>query len=78
MSFFSQVEKAIDREFRRWTERVFGAAESDELLVVHRAILEDVDGRVQTVRRGTKLFPYNALRVRLVSPDADQIGRAHV
>jgi hypothetical protein len=68
MSFFSQVEKAIEREFRRWTEKVFGPAESDELLVVHRAILEDVERRIQTVQRGRRLFPYNRLRVRLVSP----------
>jgi hypothetical protein len=72
MSFFSGVEKAIEREFRRWTQKVFGPAESDELLVVHHAILEEVESKVQTVHRGERLFPYNYLRVRLVSPDADR------
>jgi FHA domain len=70
VSFFSEVEKAIEREFRRWTAKAFGPAQSDELLLVHRAILEEVEGKVQTVQRGKRIFPYNHLRVRLVSPDA--------
>jgi hypothetical protein len=72
VSFFSQVEKAIEREFRRWTAKAFGPAQSDELLLVHRAILEEVEAKVQTVQRGKRIFPYNYLRVRLVSPDASR------
>ena len=72
MSFFSQVEKAIEREFRRWTEKAFGPAQSDELLLVHRAILEDVAGRIQTVQRGTRIFPFPRVLVRLISPDPER------
>ena len=72
MSFFSQVERNIERAFRKWTERVFGPAESDELLLVHRAILEEIETKIQTIQRGNRLFPYNYLRVRLVSPDPDR------
>jgi hypothetical protein len=70
MSFFSEVEKTIERTFRKWTERAFGPAQSDELLLVHRAILEEIEGKIQTVQRGRHVLPYNYLRVRLVSPDA--------
>lgn len=70
MSFFSEVEKTIEREFRKWTEKAFGPAESDELLLVHRGILDEVVGKVQTARRGERIFPFNHLVVRLVSPDA--------
>ena len=69
MSFFSQVEKAIEREFRRWTEKAFGPAESGELLLVHRAILEEIESRIQTVQRGKRIFPCNRVVVRLVSAD---------
>ena len=72
MSFFSEVEKTIERAFRKFTEQAFGPAESDELLLVHRAILEEIEGKIQTVQRGKHLFPYNYLRVRLVSPDAER------
>jgi hypothetical protein len=69
MSFFSEVEKAIEREFRKWTQKAFGPAESDELLFVHRSILEDVESKIHTVSRGQHIFPYNHLRVRLASAD---------
>ena len=72
MSFFSEVEKTIERAFRKWTERAFGPAQSDELLLAHRAILEEIEGKIQTIQRGQRLFPYNHLRVRLVSPEPDR------
>ena len=69
MSFFSEVEKAIEREFRKWTQKAFGPAESDQLLLVHRAILEEVESKIQTVQRGKVIFPYNHLLVRLAAAD---------
>jgi len=72
MSFFSEVEKTIERTFRKWTERAFGPAQSDELLLVHRAILEEIEGKIQTIQRGQRLFPYNYLKVRLVSPEPER------
>jgi hypothetical protein len=72
MSFFSEVEKTIEREFRKWTQKVFGPAQSGELLLVHHAILEDVASKIQTVHRGKQIFPFNYLLVRFASPDAAQ------
>jgi hypothetical protein len=72
MSFFSEVEKSIERTFRKWTERAFGPAQSDELLLLHRAILEEIEAKIQTVQRGQRLFPYNYLQVRLVSAEPDR------
>ena len=72
MSLFSEIEKTIERGFRKWTQRVFGPAESDELLLVHRGILEEIESKIQTVQRGRHVFPYNHLLVRLASPDPDR------
>jgi hypothetical protein len=72
MSLFSEIERTIERGFRHWTERVFGAAESDELLLVHRGILEDIVGRVQVMSRGRRIFPYASLVVTLASPVAER------
>lgn len=72
MSFFSQVEKNIEREFRKWTEKLFGPADSNELLLVHRAILEEIETKVQTLRRGERVFPFNSLLVRFFSSDAER------
>lgn len=70
MSLFTGIEKTIERGFRHWTERVFGPAESDHLLLVHRAILEEVETKIQTVARGRRVFPYPRIAVTLVAPDA--------
>ena len=72
MSLFSEFEKTVERGFRRWTERMFGPAESNELLLVHRAILEELETRIQTVARGKRVFPFARLVVTLVAPDADR------
>lgn len=70
MRLFSDIEKTIERGFRKWTERVFGPAQSGELLMVHRGILEEVENQVQVIARGRHIFPYSRLLVTLVSPDA--------
>ena len=70
MRLFGDIEKTIERGFRHWTERVFGPAQSDDLLLVHRAILEEIESKVQTAARGRRIFPFSHLVVTLVSTDA--------
>jgi hypothetical protein len=72
MSLFSEFEKTIDRGFRRWTEKMFGPAESDQLLLVHRAILEEIEGKVQVVSHGRRVFPFPRVTVTLVSADPER------
>lgn len=72
MRMFGDIEKTIERGFRKWTDRVFGPAQSDDLLLVHRAILEEIEGKVQTVARGKRIFPYSRLVVTLASAEADR------
>jgi hypothetical protein len=72
MSLFSEIEKSIERGFRRFTEGVFGPAESDQLLLIHRAILEEVETKIQTLARGRRVFPFSRVTVTLVAPEADR------
>jgi FHA domain len=72
MSFFSEIERTIETGFRRFTERAFGPAQSDDLVLVHRAILEQVAGKIQVAGRGRRIFPYPRVIVTLVSPDLDR------
>jgi hypothetical protein len=69
MSLFTNFEKTIERGFRHWTEKVFGPAQSSELLLIHRAILEEIESKVQTVARGARVFPFAQVTVTLVSAD---------
>jgi hypothetical protein len=70
MSIFSEIEKTIERGFHRFAERMFGPADSSELLLLHRAILADVESKVQVVARGRRLFPFARVVVTLVSAEA--------
>jgi hypothetical protein len=77
MSLFSDLEKTIERGFSRWTERVFGKAEAGQLLLAHRAILEEILGKVTPAARGRRVFPYPRVIVKLASPDAEQRAIYH-
>jgi hypothetical protein len=72
MKLFTGIEKTIERGFRHWTEKVFGEAQADELLLVHRAMLEEIEGKVQILARGKRVFPYSRVTVTLSSPDAER------
>ena len=72
MSLFSEIEKTIERGFRRWTERMFGPGQSDDLIIVHRAVIEEITGKVQTMARGERVFPFTRATVTLVSADAER------
>jgi hypothetical protein len=72
MSLFSDIEKSIERGFRKWTERAFGPAQSGELLLVHRAILEEIESKSQIATRGKRIFPYRQVAITLVSADPDR------
>jgi len=72
MSLFSEIEKTIERGFQRWTERMFGPADSDQLLLVHRAVLAEIEAKIQVIARGRRVFPYPHLTITLVSADPDR------
>ncbi len=72
MNLFSGIEKSIERGFQRWTERLFGAAESNELLLTHRAILGEIETKIETLARGRRLFPFARVVVTMVSADANR------
>ena len=71
MSLFSEIEKSIERGFRRWTERMFGASQADDLVTLHHAILEEIEGKVEVAARGLRVFPYAHLVVTLMSADPE-------
>jgi FHA domain len=72
MSLFSDIEKTIESGFRRWTERAFGPAQLDDLILLHRAILEQIESKVQVMARGKRVFPFPKVVVTLVSDDAER------
>ncbi len=72
MSLFSEFEKTIERGFKRWTERVFGPGSADQLVLIHRGILAEIESKVETLARGRRVFPYSHIIVTLVSPEPER------
>jgi hypothetical protein len=72
MSLFSEIEQTIERGFHRFAERMFGPADSNELLLLHRAILAEVEAKVQIVARGRRVFPFASVVVTLVAAEAER------
>jgi hypothetical protein len=72
MSLFSEIEKTIERGFHRFAERMFGPADSNELLLLHRAILAEVESKVQIVARGRRVFPFARVVVTLAAAEAER------
>jgi hypothetical protein len=72
MSLFSEIEKSIERGFRMWTDRLFGPGQSDDLIVMHRAILDEIAGKVRTMARGERVMPFTRVVVTLTAADAER------
>jgi FHA domain-containing protein len=66
MSLLSEIEKSIDRAFRAWTQRAFGRERSDDLVILHRSILSEIENKVEVLARGKKVFPFGKVTVTIV------------
>jgi hypothetical protein len=66
MSLFSDIEKTIDRAFRSFARQAFGAERSNDLVVMHHSILEEIETKVQVLARGQKVFPFPRVNVTIV------------
>ncbi|HTS61183.1 MAG TPA: FHA domain-containing protein [Candidatus Acidoferrales bacterium] len=70
MSLLTEIEKTIDRAFRSWTQRAFGPERANDLVILHRAILEEILGKVEVLARGQRVFPYGYVVVTIVGDTA--------
>jgi hypothetical protein len=68
MSIFSSFERTVEREFRRWTGKMFGPADSESLVILRRAVLDRIGAGLEQFR-GLKNFPYTRIRIRFISAD---------
>jgi hypothetical protein len=66
MSIFAEIEKTIDKAFRSFTRQAFGAERSSDLVVLHHAILAEIEGKVQVLARGQRVFPFPQVIVTIV------------
>ncbi len=74
MSIVRRMEKQLDQRLRRLFSHGDESAPEQrlELVEIQRAILDDIVARVQTLRRGKRVFPYNDVTVRIHARDAQE------
>jgi hypothetical protein len=66
MSLFTDIEKTIDKAFRSFARQAFGAERTNDLVVLHHSILEEIESKVQVLARGQHVFPFPQVNVTIV------------
>jgi hypothetical protein len=69
MSRLHEFERMIDGKLRALFRGPEGQGQKRELVEVHRAILDEVAGRIETLPRGRRAFAYPHLAVSILLPD---------
>ena len=68
MSLLKETEK-LEEKVRQLIEGLFGKEAAREPLEIRRAILREIEGKIEPVSRNQKAFPFNRLRVHLFASD---------
>jgi hypothetical protein len=70
VSILRRFERQVDEKLRK----LFSASESEsqDMLEIHRSILDEVTTKIQPLRRGKRGFPYNHLLVHIPVVDPER------
>jgi hypothetical protein len=72
LSFFEELEKNIDRRVRAFFQAGENVNSGREIIEIQRAILDDLDSRVEKLPRDRRVFPFNDVVVRVTAPSAER------
>jgi hypothetical protein len=72
MSRLHEFERLIDEKLRSLFRSPAQEPERREVIEVHRAILDEVASRIETMPRGRRIFAYPHLTVRVLPPDPER------
>jgi len=68
MSLLKEAEK-LEEKVRKLIERIFGKEAAREPLEIRRAILREIEDKIEPVGRDGRAFPFSRVRVRLLASD---------
>jgi hypothetical protein len=71
MSLLKEAER-LEEKVRKLIEGLFGKEAAREPLEIRRAILGEIEEKVEPVGRDRRAFPFSHLRVRLFASDAQR------
>jgi hypothetical protein len=70
-----RLERRISRTVDAAVEEFVGRSATSPIEIVH-AVLDRAEAEIQELGRGRRVFPFNRIRVQLLSPSADKESRA--
>src|SRR5262245_22499115 len=71
MSLLKEAQK-LEEKVRKLIEGAFGQEAAGEPLEIRRAILREIEERIEPIGRDGRTFPFSQLRVRLFASDAQR------
>jgi FHA domain len=71
MGILKETEK-VEEKIRVLIDRLFGKGTAREPLEIRRAILREVEGRIESVGRNKRVFPFNRISITLFASSPDQ------
>lgn len=72
MSFLEDLEKNIDRRLRAFFRAGENARSGPEIVEIEKAILEDLESRIERLPRDRRAFPFNDVTVRIAVPSPER------
>jgi hypothetical protein len=72
MSFLDDLEKKIDRRVRALFQDEKPSGGGREIVEIQRAILEDLESRIERLPRDRRIFPFNDVTARLAIPSVER------
>ena len=72
MSFLDDLEKNIDRRLRAFFQAGEETRSGPEIIEIQRAILDDLESRIERLPRDRRVFPFNDVTVKVSPPSPER------
>jgi hypothetical protein len=72
LSFLENLEKDIDRRLRALFRGGENARSGPEIIEIEKAILEDLESRIERLPRDRRVFPFNDVTARIAVPSPER------
>jgi hypothetical protein len=72
MSILKRIEKQLEEKLKSAFTPADAPSTDREMIEIHRAVLDDIAGRVQPAGRGRRAFPFNHVVVRVSTPTPER------
>jgi hypothetical protein len=73
MGLLHKAERA-EQVIQRTINRLFGKGAARQPLELRRAILDEIDGKIEAIGAGARAFPFNRIEIQLFADGSEQVA----